>query len=301
MAEHLKAIHTYSDPGLDKQNIFNLELSIRMHADGLSYCVQDQHTGRFLHIEAFDLSGPDRKVYIPGEEEDARIDKLSELLQHELNWLCQPFAATRILYEQGKSTLVPEALFAEEDKKDIFDFNVANGRAPEEEIRYDRIRSVNAYNLFRLPADVQALLTRHFQDATIFHHSTALITALMQQYRNTDTGKSLFVNTAMHHIDIMRIKDKKLDYFNSFRYNTTEDFMYYLVFVVEQLGLNPESVDMLLMGEVEKQSPLVDMIRKYIRNVHYTGRNTDFSYSFVFDQLPGHYYYNLLNASLCGS
>ena len=301
MGEHLKAIHTYSDPGLDKQNIFNHELSIRMHADGLSYCIMDKQTGRFLHIEAFDLSDPGRKVYIPGEEEHSGTARLAELISGELKWLCQPYAGTRVLFEQGKSTLVPDALFAEDSKKAIFDFNVANGRAQEAEIKYDRIRSVNAYNLYRLPAEMHAFMMKYFPDAKIFHHSTALITSLIQKYRNTDTTNRLFVNTAASHIDILRIKDKKLDYYNSFRFNTPEDFMYYLVFVVEQLGLNPESVDVVLMGEVEKQSPLVDLIRKYIRNVHYAERNSDFSYSFVFEQLPGHYYYNLLNASLCGS
>ena len=301
MAGHFKAIHTYSDPGLDKQNIFNHELSIRMHADGLSYCILDQQTGRFLHIEAYDLAGPDRKIYIPGEEEHAGVERLSELFANDLTWLCQPYSKTRILYEQGKATLVPDALFVEENKAEIFDFNVANGKHDEQEIVYDKLSSVNAYNLYRLPGGMLNLIKRHFPEAKIFHHSSALIQSLVQKYRNTDTATSLFVNTAATHLDILRIRDKKLDYYNSFRYNTAEDFMYYLVYVVEQLGLNPESTDVVLLGEVEKQSPLVELIRKYIRNVRYTERNNDFSYSFIFDQLPGHYYYNLLNASQCES
>ena len=109
----------------------------------------------------------------------------------------------------------------------------------------------------------------------------------------------LFVNTGHAHIDILQIKDKKLDYYNTFRYNTAEDFMYYLVFVVEQLNLNPESVQLMLLGEIEKHSPLSDLMHKYIRNIQFLERNSDHRYSFVFDQLPGHYYYNLLNASLC--
>lgn len=301
MAGHFKAIHTYSDPGLDKQKIFNHELSIRMHADGLSYCILDQQTGRFLHIEAYDLAGPNKKVYIPGEEEHSGVDKLSELFDHDLNWLCQPYARIRVLYEQGKATLVPEALFREDNIADIFDFNVANGHHSEHEIVYDRLSSVNAYNLYRLPAAIMNLMKKHFPEARIYHHSSALIQSLIQKYRNTETEGSLFVNTAASHLDILRIGDKKLDYYNSFRYNTAEDFMYYLVYVVEQLGLNPESIDLVLMGEVEKQSPLVELIRKYIRNVRYAERNNDFSFSFIFDQLPGHYYYNLLNASLCES
>jgi hypothetical protein len=68
---------------------------------------------------------------------------------------------------------------------------------------------------------------------------------------------------------------------------------------VEQLGLNPESADLMMMGEVDKHSSITDLVMKYIRNVSFAKRNDEFRYSFVFDQLPGHYYFNLLNASLC--
>jgi hypothetical protein len=107
------------------------------------------------------------------------------------------------------------------------------------------------------------------------------------------------VNTGQSHIDILQIRDKKLDYYNSFRYNTSEDFMYFLVFVVEQLKLNPESVQVVLLGEIERHSSLSDLLHKYIRHISFIDRSSDHRYSFVFDQLPGHYYYNLLNASLC--
>ena len=75
--------------------------------------------------------------------------------------------------------------------------------------------------------------------------------------------------------------------------------MYYLIFVVEQLKLNPENIELIITGELDKHSSLSDLLHKYIRNISFAGHNKDFRYSFVFDQLPGHYYYNLLNAAMC--
>lgn len=299
MADNFKAIHTYSDPGLDKQKTYEYDLSIRMHADGLSYVVMDGNTNKFLHLEAFDISEPGRKLHIPGEPENTSSDKLAQLFDGELNWLCQPFKNTRILLEQGKSTLIPEALFLEEEKTLIFDFNVAEDRIDAANLKHDYLRAASAYNIFHLPPKMSQLIQKCFDNASVFHHSTACIQSILLKHRNIDSGKQLFVNAAASHVDILQISNKKLEYYNSFVYNTAEDFMYYLVFIVEQLELNPESVELIVSGEIEKHSPLSDLIHKYIRHVSYIERNADFRYSFIFDSLPGHYYYNLLNASLC--
>jgi hypothetical protein len=298
MADHFKSIHTYSDPGLDKEKVYDYDLSIRMHTDGLSYCIQDTSTNKYLHLEAFFLGEPGQR-YIPGEPERSDANKLLQLLEGELSWLRQPFHKTRIMYEAGSSTLVPEALFDEKELSAIFNFNVANGPGEPKDLRYDQLKGTNAYNVYHIPLALRTFIDKYFHEAQLYHHSSVMIQALLSKFRNIDTEKQLFVNTGHSHIDILQIKDKKLDYYNSFRYNTAEDFMYFLVFVVEQLKLNPESVQVVLLGEIERHSPLSDLINKYIRNVSFIDRNSDHRYSFVFDQLPGHYYYNLLNASLC--
>ncbi len=299
MAENVKAIHTYSDPGLDKQKTYEYDLSIRISTDGFSYCILDRNTNKFLHLQSFDLADPGKKPYIPGEKERTDVSKLNQLLDNELKWLSQPFNSVRVLLEQGKSTLIPEALFNEEEKCSIFDFNVAGGPYETADIHHDYLKSTNAYVIYHLPSTLAEVIKKYFSTAMVCHFSTAIIQSLFLKFRNTDSANQLFVNTGASHIDILQIKNKKLDYYNSFLYNTAEDFMYYLIFVVEQLNLNPESVDLVMMGEIEKHSALADLVNKYIRNVRFIERNSDFRYSFIFDQLPGHYYYNLFSSSLC--
>lgn len=299
MADSLKAIHSYSDPGLDKNKLFEYELSIRISAVGCAYCILDSTTGKFLHLESFDLAEQDRKPYIPGDEELTNTAKLSQLLEGELSWLTNDFSKTRLLINQGKSTLVPEALFNEKEKGNVFDFNVAGGPHQETELFHDHLKSVNAYAIYNVTPTIGELLHRIFPGALSFHQSSAFIQSVFLKYMNQENENLLYVNTDKSRIDFLRIKGKKLDYYNSFMYNTAEDYMYYMIFVVEQLGLNPESVDVMMMGEVDRHSSLSDLILKYVRNVNFVNRNEDFRYSFVFDQLPGHYYFNLLNASLC--
>lgn len=299
MAETFTAIHTYSDPGLEKHRFSDYELFVRLSAEAITYCVSDINTGKYLHLESYDLSEPGRKTYIPGDSEMKDTAKLTALLENDLQWLTNNFNKTRVLVDQGNSTLVPEALFNENEKGSIFEFNIAGGPYKEDELHHDQLQSVNAYALYHVPAGMTSLIEKFFPGAAVYHHSTSTIQSLYLKYMNQENDRQLFVNTGKSRLDILRLQGKKLEYFNSFRYNTAEDFMYYLIFVVEQLGLNPESVELMMVGEIDRHSTLSDLILKYIRNVQFIKRNEELRYSFVFDQLPGHYYYNLLNASLC--
>ena len=43
--------------------------------------------------------------------------------------------------------------------------------------------------------------------------------------------------------------------------------MYYLLFTLEQLGLNPESLKLRLIGEPEEGDPIYELASQYLENV----------------------------------
>jgi len=70
--------------------------------------------------------------------------------------------------------------------------------------------------------------------------------------------------------------------FNSFEYQTKEDFIYYILFTAEQLKLNPETFKLQLLGEISEESDLFKIAYRYIRNislmnVFHTQKHNDFS------------------------
>jgi hypothetical protein len=76
---------------------------------------------------------------------------------------------------------------------------------------------------------------------------------------------------------------------------TPEDIAYYLIFVFEQLNLNPEEITLVLMGSVDRYSPVYDLLFRYIRNIDFAARNDSISYSYIFNEVPDHFYFSLLN------
>jgi hypothetical protein len=68
------------------------------------------------------------------------------------------------------------------------------------------------------------------------------------------------------HFEIIVIQNQKLLLFNSFDYQTPEDFIYYVLFTAEQLSLNPENFPLELIGNIDSEI-FFKIAYKYIRNV----------------------------------
>jgi hypothetical protein len=134
-----------------------------------------------------------------------------------------------------------------------------------------------------------------------FHLTTGLIESIWGNYKNRIRNDHIFVHLRENNFDLLVFDRKQLRYCNSFLIKAPEDLVYYLVFVMEQLDLNPEESEVTLIGAIDRGSPGYGLLSKYIRNLDFSPRNDSYSYSYVFDDLPGHYYFPLLNLGLCGS
>jgi hypothetical protein len=70
---------------------------------------------------------------------------------------------------------------------------------------------------------------------------------------------------------------------------------------MEQLALNPEEVELVLMGMIERNSGLFETVTKYVRNVRFQSKIEKLNYSYVFDDLSIHKYVNFLLFEMCES
>ncbi|MGB7395812.1 MAG: DUF3822 family protein [Pricia sp.] len=68
-------------------------------------------------------------------------------------------------------------------------------------------------------------------------------------------------------MDIAIFAQRKLLLFNCFEFVTKEDFLYYLLFTLEQLQLDPNTVTVKLFGDIEEDDDLFELCYRYIRNV----------------------------------
>jgi hypothetical protein len=98
------------------------------------------------------------------------------------------------------------------------------------------------------------------------HANSILVSKLLETSKNDD-DKKMIVNFNPGHFEIVVVQNQKLHLFNSFDYQTPEDFLYYLLFTAEQLNMNPENLKLELLGTISEEDEFYKIAYKYIRNI----------------------------------
>ena len=79
---------------------------------------------------------------------------------------------------------------------------------------------------------------------------------------------------------------------NLYQYKTPEDFIYYLMNIVNHLSLDQDKISFVFSGEVVPDSGIYKLTYKYLRNIQFAQRPKWVQCSAEMN-FPGHFYYNL--------
>ena len=277
-----------TDQSLSRGACFNYILTVQLSFHGLSFCILDAERHKYISLASYTFQ---RNI------KAGLIDQIEQVIESN-DLLKEKFKSSRVIVESPDFTFIPEPLFEKEKASLYLEFN-NNVESDNTQIFSDKLINLEAYNVYAVPNMLVDAWQTYFPEAAVSHFLSSLIESLLIRYKNIPVENRLFAYVRSHYFDIVFIDGNRLKYCNSFMYRSKEDLAYFLIFVFEQLQLNPENVCLKLMGEIVKASVSFDFLYRYIRNIDFEGRNEHFKYSYQFDELPGHSFYNLLNANLC--
>jgi hypothetical protein len=193
-------------------------------------------------------------------------------------------------------TIVPQALFETNTAATILSFNTSINF--EAEILANPINSIGSNIIHAVPVNLKKGFKMLFGEIKILHHVEPLIIESMTQFKNSNEN-TLMAHIQNGHFELMAIANHKMIFFNSFKFVTTEDVVYYTLLVCETLKLNPEEITLKLCGEIEKKSAIYSLLYKYIRTIEFLNSHRIFKYSGGFSPLPSHFFFNLINTAHC--
>ncbi len=277
MTAGLKPILTRTDESFDQYNTDKYDVAIRVAENSVSWCILDHDKNRYIGIESF-------------------TNTIEEITNNN-PMIHQPYRSVSLMIENNRSTLIPVMLFEQEGKENYFDFS--HEKQFGEEIWYDILDQLEIVNVYSIPAEMLKVISQVFPGASIVHHTSVLIRTLWMNFKNRITGRKIFIHFRDQDIDILIFNGNQLEYCNAFHFKAPSDIIYYVIFVMEQMDLNPEESGVILLGNIERDSPVFDLLYKYIRNIDFAGRNDRADYSYIFNEITGHQHYPLLNLLLC--
>jgi hypothetical protein len=272
-------------------------LSILVARHGFSFCISRYEDHVILGLEAYNFSISD--THLPASSDVKEWCHQLTMLLGNLESLKKSFRNINIGIEQPKSTLVPGALFAEEDKADWLLFN--QPVADYEICREEELLPAMAKMLYTIPRNILSVLTTAFPEAEVFSASGQLINNLLSATHEAARDGVLYAHIQGAWVELVYLGEGSLKYNNTFSYQTQEDLAYYVIFVMEQLGLNPDTTVLVLLGEIERGSDHFELLYRYIRNIRFIDNSIMLEPKQMAADIPFHIYFNLINFARCGS
>ncbi len=272
-------------PGFSNKHFLSIEIS----NDSFSYCVLDNDRFKYRLMESFEF---EEQV-----EADVYAKNIESIVNNNL-YLTSGFERITLVYVSPQSVFIPSELYNDEEKVNYLSFNhvIKSKHTPCSE----KLHNLDAYVIYPLPDAMMLAFEKLFPGYRLRHFSTALIESILYDVRYTGYKADIVIHVQNKHFEIILLDGSRLRFYNSFNYQTWDDILYYLFYVMEQFEISAEKIDLLMLGKTSMDTNLYKNIKPYFKSVDFGKRSDLFKYAEAFDEIPHHYFYNLLNVNACG-
>ena len=248
------------------------KLSIQVSLNGLSFCVLDTLSNTLVASE---------RIRFKNELTPYAVQKEIKQLFEKNRIQEVKFSEVVVIHRNNLFSLVPKALFNKDELANYLKFNakiLAN-----DHLEYDEINNLDLINVYVPFVNINNYIYDLFGSFEFMHHGTVLIQNLMNGYGNGNEP-ILYVHITEEQMDITVIQGKKLLLYNNFSFTAKEDFIYYLLFTMEQLRLDTETTKLKFFGDIEEGDDLYQLSHKYIKDISiFVPAHTTFQHLAEFD------------------
>ena len=231
------------------------KLSIQFSLDGFSFCTTNTNN-EVLEFSSYTFSKTKNSPELV-------LEKLQDIFKKEKS-LQYDFETVTVIHQNNLNTLVPNEYFKEDALKSYLKYSIKT--IATDLITFDELDFMNSKNVYIPYVNINNFLFQNFGEFEYKHYSSVLLEKLFSIPTN-DNG--CYIHVSKSTLDIVIIKNSNLQFFNIFEYKTKEDFMYYVLFTLEQLELSTEETLVSILGDIEEDSDLYRLIYTYIRNIDF--------------------------------
>ena len=281
--------YRFIDKSFDSKDITQYHLSLQVFLKGFSFCILDRERNKFIAIghHYFERIISYRSLM----DEVEQIISSDEILN--LN-----YAHVKLIFSTPKSTFVPSSFYSIDKVEEFFSFNHKKSQFESLEVNY--IYGNSTYLIYAIPQFIKEGFESRYPNLKIYHQSIPFIEELLLKNKLGGQNQGIYLNIYPDFYDLVYLEKGNLTLYNSFSYTNKSDFQYYLLNTIDQLKLSPLEVPVFITGLIPKNDPITESIKQFVKQVDYLNYPSHFEYSFGFNQLPQHYFTNMLNLYQCG-
>ena len=195
--------------------------------------------------------------------EELLMDIESTMFKNDI--LNTNFSEVSVVYATPVYSLVPETVFDETKASEYLKFNskiLAN-----DYMAHDILENRDIVVVYVPFMNINNFFFEKYGSFTYYHSTTVLLKTILESEKYS--LPKMYLHFQKNSFDCIVLKNGELQLCNSYTYKTPEDFIYYTLFCMEQLGLNPENLPVILCGEIEKDDDNYNIAYTYIRNIEF--------------------------------
>lgn len=264
------------DQEFDAEKSSRYRLTIQCALDGLSFALLDSRNHRIVALECYlSESFEDSNHFFRTLEQALEAKSMDN----------KTFQSVTCLIDNRFCTLVPEPLFDETESAQYLDFAF---QIPEGYTTLsDRLASGQCYIVYALQKALQDKIQSKWGNVSFVHSSSIFINNAMED----TTNNGVYVHVRNRDFDMLIKKDGKLLFFNNFKFNTKEDFAYFLLFAMEQNGISGQDTAVRFSGLIRPASDIIDLCGRYVKDIRFVEDPRIFQVSPSVDKVPFQYYF----------
>ena len=260
----------------DAEKSSQYRMTIQYALGGLSYALLDTETRSLVALECYQSN-------LLASSDDLYRTLERALESRGLN--NKALGSVTCLVDNRICALVPKPLFNDADKAKYLDFAF---QVPEDyAINAEPLAATHCFNVFAQQKSLQEKIQAKWKEGRVTHTSTVFINSAME----SDIETGVFVYVRNRDFDVLIKKGGALSFFNNFKFNTKEDFAYFLLFAMEQNGVSGHDTPICFSGLIRPASEIVDLCGRYVRDIRFVGDPHALKVSKALEDVPFQYYF----------
>jgi hypothetical protein len=291
LRKKIRVSHRISDDSLDINNLSQYSLFLSVEDKNLRVAIVDAVEKKCMILEDYRFSGVTSRK--------DTIQHLNTVLEGHLVLRARYWGEVALIARNGGFSYIPQEYFDETQKSAYLYFN-------------PNLENVNLYSYSHSNCDLCSVfqVEQEFvdwakkaypnKDIKILHQADVfLASAIKETDNNYETN--IFIDIENRYMNMLVLRGGRILLYNRYYYQSPQDFVYFLLFAIDELQINNDTLQVILYGEISKDSGIFNLMQKYIQNVEFGKRSKEVSFSYKFDEVLEHRYFDLYNAYLLKS
>lgn len=237
------------------QNEISKSLAILLTPNGFSYCtlLENEKGKKYNTPNEFRVD----EIYPQQIEKEIENELKTNLIFH------QPYQHIHLAFMSPKMQVVPTD-FMDLPTNALLQLNPID---EDKNVYLDSpLQSTDASIVYEIPHFIKNTLLQmdNLKEVQLFHAGQVFLDNLEVQ----ENQEEVFLNLNDNVLEIAVYKASKLHLYNHFVIESVEDFLYYVLVVINQLDLDPNELHLKTFGQITNISDYYKQLKKHVRHIN---------------------------------